>query len=77
MPACEVEEVLYEIPGVREAAVSGTPDEKSGQQGTAVIARTPGSDLEAASFSRVTRSTSARTFAAVHVERPCVSVPST
>jgi len=51
----EVEEVLYEIPGVREAAVIGTPDEKYGQQVTAVIARTPGSDLDAAEVERVTR----------------------
>jgi long-chain acyl-CoA synthetase len=46
----EVEEVLYEIPGVREAAVIGTPDEKYGQQVTAVIARTPAAEVE-----RVTR----------------------
>lgn len=51
----EVEEVLYEIPGVREAAVIGTPDEKYGQQVTAVIARSPGSDLDAAEVERVTR----------------------
>ena len=51
----EVEEVLYEIPGVREAAVIGTPDETYGQQVTAVIARTPGSDLDPAEVERVTR----------------------
>lgn len=51
----EVEEVLYEIPGVREAAVIGTPDEKYGQQVTAVIARTPGSDLDAEEVERITR----------------------
>lgn len=51
----EVEEVLYEIPGVAQASVVGTPDEKYGQQVTAVIARTPGSDLDAAEVERVAR----------------------
>ena len=51
----EVEEVLYEIPGVREAAVIGTPDERYGQQVTAVIARTADSQLDAADVERVAR----------------------
>lgn len=51
----EVEEVLYEIPGVREAAVVGRPDERYGQQVTAVVARAAGSDLDAAEIERVTR----------------------
>ena len=51
----EVEEVLYEIPGVREAAVVGTPDDRYGQQVTAVIARSEGSQLDAAEVERVTR----------------------
>lgn len=51
----EVEEVLYEIPDVAQASVVGTPDEKYGQQVTAVIARTPGSDLDAADVERICR----------------------
>lgn len=43
----EVEEVLYEIPGVAQASVVGTPDEKYGQQVTAVIALSPGAHLDA------------------------------
>lgn len=51
----EVEEVLYEIPGVAQASVVGTPDEKYGQQVTAVIALSPGAQLDAAEVERFTR----------------------
>ncbi|WP_152349024.1 AMP-binding protein [Brevibacterium sp. CFH 10365] len=51
----EVEEVLYEIPDVAQASVVGTPDEKYGQQVTAVIARTPESNLEVADVERICR----------------------
>ncbi|WP_029089837.1 class I adenylate-forming enzyme family protein [Brevibacterium album] len=54
----EVEEVLYEIPGVREAAVVGTPDEKYGQQVTAVLTRTAddaGAALTAEAVERAAR----------------------
>ncbi|MGO2017807.1 MAG: AMP-binding enzyme [Brevibacterium aurantiacum] len=51
----EVEEVLYEIPGVAQASVVGTPDEKYGQQGTAVIALSPGAHLDAAEVERFAR----------------------
>ena len=51
----EVEEVIYEIPEVDQVSVVGTPDEKYGQQVTAVIARTPGSDLGADEVERFCR----------------------
>ena len=51
----EVEEVLYEIPGVAQASVVGTPDEKYGQQVTAVIALSPGAHLDAAEVERFAR----------------------
>jgi long-chain acyl-CoA synthetase len=51
----EVEEVLYEIPGVAQACVVGTPDEKYGQQVAAVITRAPGSELNAAEVERYSR----------------------
>jgi long-chain acyl-CoA synthetase len=43
----EVENAISTIPGVREVAVVGAPDEKWGEVITAVIAREPGADLEA------------------------------
>lgn len=51
----EVEEVLYEIPGVAQACVVGTPDEEYGQQVTAVITRVPGAELNAAEVERYSR----------------------
>ncbi|WP_324401024.1 hypothetical protein [Ottowia sp.] len=44
----EVEEVLYELPGVVEAAVVGVPDAYYGEEVAAVIVRRPGSTLDAA-----------------------------
>ena len=43
----EVENVLYEIPGVMEAAVIGWPDERQGEIVKAVIAPRPGVELNA------------------------------
>ena len=51
----EVEEVLYEIPGVAQASVVGTADETYGQQVTAVISLTPGAQLDAAEVERYAR----------------------
>ncbi|WP_240372398.1 class I adenylate-forming enzyme family protein [Brevibacterium zhoupengii] len=51
----EVEEVLYEIPGVAQASVVGIPDEKYGQQVTAVIALSPGAHLDAAEVEKFAR----------------------
>src|SRR5699024_6702845 len=47
VPPREIEEVIYEIPEVDQVSVVRTPHEKYRQQVTAVIARTPGSDLGA------------------------------
>jgi acyl-CoA synthetase (AMP-forming)/AMP-acid ligase II len=41
----EIENVVSEIPGVREVAVLGAPDERWGEANTAVISLVPGSDL--------------------------------
>ncbi len=41
----EIEEVLYEHPGVLEAAVLGVPDEALGEEVAAVIVPRPGADL--------------------------------
>jgi len=41
----EVEQVLLELPGVAEAAVVGTPDERRGEQVRAVLVRASGAEL--------------------------------
>jgi len=43
----EIEEVLYEHPGVLEAAVIGVPDEYLGEEVGAALVRRPGSDVDA------------------------------
>jgi acyl-CoA synthetase (AMP-forming)/AMP-acid ligase II len=43
----EIEDVLYEIPGVLEAAVVGVPDDEWGERPHAVLAPAPGHDLDA------------------------------
>jgi long-chain acyl-CoA synthetase len=42
----EIEEILYQVPGVKEAAVIGVPDARRGEQPLAFIATTEGSSLE-------------------------------
>jgi len=42
----EVEEVLYQFPGVREAAVIGIPDARKGEQPLAFVASHEGVQLE-------------------------------
>lgn len=42
----EIEEVLYQIPGVREAAVVGVPDARKGEHPVAFVAPTDGATLE-------------------------------
>lgn len=44
----EVENVLYQLPEVAEAAVIGVPNDRWGEVGLAVIALKPGSDLDRA-----------------------------
>jgi len=42
----EIEEVLYQFPGVKEAAVIGTPDPRKGEQPVAFIAMAEGQTLD-------------------------------
>ena len=42
----EIEEVLYQFPGVKEAAVIGKPDSRRGEQPVAFVAATEGTVLE-------------------------------
>jgi len=42
----EVERVVYQIPGVREAAVIGVPDDKWGERPVAVVVLAPGATLD-------------------------------
>jgi long-chain acyl-CoA synthetase len=42
----EIEEVLYQFPGVKEAAVIGKPDERKGEQPIAYVAPREGVSLE-------------------------------
>jgi fatty-acyl-CoA synthase len=44
----EVENVLYQIPGVAEAAVIGVPNDKWGEVGLAVLALAPGAEVDRA-----------------------------
>ncbi|MEI9960634.1 MAG: hypothetical protein WDM76_05720 [Limisphaerales bacterium] len=41
----EIEEVIYQFPGVKEAAVIGVPDARRGEQGVAFVAVTEGQTL--------------------------------
>jgi long-chain acyl-CoA synthetase len=43
----EVEEVLYEHPGIAEAAVIGRPDDRFGEELVAIVAPAPGTELTA------------------------------
>jgi long-chain acyl-CoA synthetase len=42
----EIEEILYQFPGVKEAAVIGLPDTRKGEQPVAFVAATEGAALE-------------------------------
>ncbi|MGI8609448.1 MAG: long-chain-fatty-acid--CoA ligase [Candidatus Dormibacteria bacterium] len=44
----EIEEVIYQHPGIAEAAVIGMPDEKFGEEVHAVVAPKPGEKIDAA-----------------------------
>ena len=44
----EVENVLYQLPGVAEAAIIGVPSEKWGEVGLAVLAMKPGATIDRA-----------------------------
>jgi len=48
----EIEEILYQIPGVKEAAVIGRPDSRRGEQPVAFVAAIDGSVLEEKAIQR-------------------------
>src|SRR5690606_17995340 len=43
----DIEEVIYQVPGVSEVAVVGVPDEELGEVPMAYVATLPGSDVSA------------------------------
>jgi fatty-acyl-CoA synthase len=56
----EVERVVYQIPGVREAAVVGVPDERWGERPVAVVVMAPGASLDFDTFTAHCRAHLAR-----------------
>ena len=51
----EIEEILYQYPGVKEAAVVGKPDPRKGEQPVAFVAATDGTVLEEKTLQRFVR----------------------
>jgi long-chain acyl-CoA synthetase len=51
----EIEEVIYEFPGVREAAVIGRPDRRRGEQPVAFVTPEDGTQLDIAALTRFLR----------------------
>jgi long-chain acyl-CoA synthetase len=51
----EIEEVLYQFPGVKEAAVIGKPDSRKGEQPVAFVAPTDGMTLDEKAIQRFIR----------------------
>jgi acyl-CoA synthetase (AMP-forming)/AMP-acid ligase II len=64
----EIEAVLYDIPGVKEAAVIGVPDELLGRAVKALIVREPGATLTAKDVQRACRARLEQYFVPRHVE---------
>ena len=52
----EIEEILYQFPGVKEAAVVGKPDPRKGEQPVAFVSPTDGAVLEEKSLQQFVRS---------------------
>jgi long-chain acyl-CoA synthetase len=51
----EIEEILYQFPGVKEAAVIGKPDRRRGEQPVAFVAANEGISLEEQSIQQFVR----------------------
>ena len=68
----EIEEVLYQCPGVREAAVVGKPDSRKGEQPVAFVSANEGATLEETALQQFVR----RKLADYKVPRRIVQLPS-
>ncbi|MGI8965147.1 MAG: AMP-binding enzyme [Limisphaerales bacterium] len=51
----EIEEIIYQYPGVREVAVIGQPDPRRGEQAIAFVAANEGTSLEEKSLLQLVR----------------------
>jgi long-chain acyl-CoA synthetase len=51
----EIEEILYQFPGVKEAAVIGKPDSRKGEQPVAFVSPNEGAQLEERDLQRFVR----------------------
>jgi long-chain acyl-CoA synthetase len=67
----EIEEVLYEFPGVKEAAVVGKPDSRRGEQPIAFLSPSEGANLEEKSIQQFLR----RRLADYKVPRKVIVMP--
>jgi long-chain acyl-CoA synthetase len=67
----EIEEVLYQFPGIREAAVIGKPDSRKGEQPIAFVAANDGVSLEEKAIQQFVR----RKLADYKVPRKVVLLP--
>src|SRR5262249_9457639 len=68
----EIEEILYQFPGVKEAAVIGQPDSRQGEQPIALISPIDGTKLKEKSPQRFVR----RKLADYKVPRKVILLPS-
>src|SRR5205085_5194409 len=68
----EIEEILYQFPGVKEAAVIGVPDPRKGEQPIAFVASDEGTALEEKSLQQFVR----QRLADYKVPRRIVVLPS-
>jgi long-chain acyl-CoA synthetase len=67
----EIEEILYQFPGVREAAVVGKPDSRKGEQPVAFVAASDGISLDEKAIQHFVR----RKLADYKVPRAIVQLP--
>jgi long-chain acyl-CoA synthetase len=68
----EIEEILYQYPGVKEAAVIGIPDSRRGEQPIAYVAPNDGAAIEEKALQQFVR----RKLADYKVPRKVVFMPS-